>query len=191
MNLETLWKNKWISIRKRSDGYTYLHEDKCNGMLVAILPFKFLARDEMCYLARFEVIPPHLLTDQTLQEASKNPPPSCITGGVDIPDPLDLDREVLRELEEEAGYIVDKSKLISLGSINQSKIADTIIYLFAVNVTGLGKIKPLGDGSKLEKTAKCKWITEPLAIWGSDPLMPVILLRLKNAVNNKKMLIKG
>ena len=190
MNLETLWKNKWISIRKRPDGYTYLHEDRCNGMLVAVLPFKFV-KDNMCYLARFEVIPPHLLPEQTLEEGSKNPAPSCITGGVDIPDPLDLSREVLRELEEEAGYIVDKSKLIELGSIKQSKIADTIIYLFAVNVTGMEKVKPPGDGSKLEKIAKCKWVTEPLVIWGSDPIMPVIILRLKDVVNSKRTLIKG
>lgn len=145
----------------------------------------------MKFLARFEVIPPHLLPDQTVKEASKDLKPSCITGGVDIPDPLDLPREVLRELKEEAGYVGDEAKLVHLGAIRQSKIADTIVYLFAINLTGVDKVKITGDGSKMEKLGECRWITEEELIWGSDPLMPIILTRFKDAVNNNRKLVKN
>jgi hypothetical protein len=74
-----------------------------------------------------------------------------VTGKIEKTDRTLISR-AKAELTEESGYSVeDPKKWMYLGEFNRGKIFNTPIYCFAVDVTGLERSKPRGDGSKGEE----------------------------------------
>ena len=174
MKIETLKNNEWLSLKKivapehHVNGYVYSHEERCNGEIVAILPFRYKA-DMIEYLLRNEVTPCWHLTE---------PQVSALTGGVED-DGVIL--SALRELEEESGYKVSEDELIHLGTCRGTKSCDTIYHLFSVNLTDHERGEALGDGSSLENyDSYCYWdydIDEAV-----DPVVYVLFDRLNRGI---------
>lgn len=162
MSVRVLCKTKWVSLRGMKteltgdNEYYYLHEDMCGGKKVAILPYRYKTRMGLHnpkekygieYLLRNEVTPPW-----------GKPPKqfvSSITGGVENDNVIDT---AILEMAEEAGYEINRSELKFLDISYGTKAADTVYYLYTIDLTGKEKtIEANGDGSVLETMAECFW----------------------------------
>jgi 8-oxo-dGTP pyrophosphatase MutT (NUDIX family) len=136
--------NQWLQLRE-IDGYIYSHEIRCHGMIVVILPYCRIGKDAWKFLLREETTPCW----------GTKPVVSAMTGGVEYPEATIKDAQ--RELYEEAGYQVSESELVFLGTCRASKSADTVYYLYTVDLTGKPSEKPQGDGNEGD-LAPLKWI---------------------------------
>jgi 8-oxo-dGTP pyrophosphatase MutT (NUDIX family) len=165
-----LYTTQWVSLRRVIDeehgasGYDYLHEDRCNGHIVSILPYRLESRGREVLLRR-EITPCWSMTIPMI---------SSITGGVD--DGEDPIAAAVRELEEEAGYAAGIREMLPLGTTFGPKSADTVYHLFAVDLTWKKRSIARGDGSVLESKAECFW-TKSVSD-AVDPLVAVSFLRL-------------
>lgn len=166
MDFKTLHETPWLSLRQIEDEnytYVYSHETRCNGHIVAVLPFRLTADMPDEFLLRSEVTP----------SWGPDPAISAITGGVDSDNTPE--ETALHELAEEAGLICQASDLISLGTCRGTKSSDTLYHLYAVDATNKRQQKAKGDGSYLETLASCFWTSSPeVAV---DPTVAVMVLR--------------
>jgi hypothetical protein len=172
--IKDLFSNDWVSLRELScpskdiKGYSFLHETRCDGKIISILPYKTVDEDYE-FLIRKEVTPCWSLSPEF----------SSITGG----DEGNVVKTTIMELKEEAGYDVDESELIDLGICYGTKSSDTIYSLFSVNLTDKKKGEVAGDGSSLEKIATCVWVKALFLLKVKDPLASTLFLRLMNYLN--------
>lgn len=168
---ETLHENEWLSLKRlrvpsaQVGGYVYSHETRCNGRIVAALPFRIARPPKGAdFLLRVEVTPCW----------GVEPVASAVTGGVD--DDENCVDAILRELREETGFAVPPARLIDLGAVRGSKSTDTVYSLYAAPVDELEQYDLIGDGSPLEDRASVRWTEHP---WESDdPLCGLMWARL-------------
>lgn len=150
-----LHSTEYLELRKLEDqerginGYYYSHEKRCNGKIVAILPYVLNVhsdkREPFYYLLRHELTPCWDIDNNII---------SSITGGFEHETPEDT---AVEEMKEEAGYDIDKNELESLGTCYGTKSTDTVYYLYAVDLNGKEAYEAEGDGSYLESQAQCFW----------------------------------
>ena len=172
---KVLFDNEWLSLMsvkrgKAVSGYVYSHETRCNGIIVAFMPFKksnlLNAKYGYEFLLRKEVTPCW----------GFNPHFSSFTGGYEKE--KGVAGTVLMELQEEAGYIVEESELIYLGESFASKSADTVYKLYAIDVSNKEQGEHGGDGSVLESLATNKWFADINDAFSKDPQVYVLFDRL-------------
>ncbi|MEU1761173.1 NUDIX domain-containing protein [Micromonospora sp. NPDC005652] len=169
--IETLFDNEWLALRAVVDpergisGYVYSHELRCQGRIVAVLPFADSAEGRR-YLIRREVTPCWSL----------EPELSAITGGYEGGDIAD---DAVRELAEEAGYAITRDELIPLGDSYASKSSDTVYTLYAVDVTSKEQGVAAGDGSRLEAEGSTVWLDRTRVAQVLDPQVSTMVLRLE------------
>jgi len=135
---KVLFDNEWLSLMSMDakDGpYIYSHETRCNGNIVAVLPYERIGKDGWQYYLRSEVTPCWGNEAQL----------SSLTGGVDSGDtPI---QTALKELEEEAGLVCKEGDLQSLGTCRGTKSSDTVYHLYAVDVTKVKQGEPTEKGT--------------------------------------------
>lgn len=162
-----LYKDEWYSI-KEHNSYPYVHEEKCNGTLVSILPFRKI-NGKIEFLMRYEVIPSH----------SDNHEFCGVIGGYDDCS-ITIKQTAVKELKEETGYSIDEKQLIELDWVYAGKSNDTKVYLFSCDLTNITKGIATTDGTELEKNAYCRW-EEQNNLWTTnDPNVYAILAKLTN-----------
>ncbi len=179
-----LKSTKWLELKemkfpaKGIYGYVFSHEIRCNGRIIAIMPWRKNG-GKAFYLLRNEITP---CWDPD------RPTMSSITGGVD---PGRTQEETaLLELWEEAGYHGTTESVGSnglprwrkLGACYGTKSTDTVYSLFCVDVTGLKPKHPPGDGSELEEKAKNLWVLDSLIGTAVDPLVYILHYRTKHMI---------
>lgn len=170
MERTLLHENEWLSLWKMRDpdqgvhGYIYSHESRCQGQIVAILPYRLTPSGQYEFYIRYEVTPPW----------GMEPAASSITGGVEhAMTPMEAARE---ELWEEAGYQASAKMIESLGTCRGVKSSDTEYYLYAVDLTEHKQSgEATGDGSALEAQATMKW--QASVLQGEDPLLGMLFTR--------------
>lgn len=172
---EIIFETDWLSV-KQDDSYIYSHEKRCNGQIIAVVPYRLVTPTNFYglsipykeFLFRKEICPAW-----DLNGLKK----TCVTGGHD--QPL-IVQTAVKEILEETGYEVDTRQLVSLGKCQGVKSCDTTYYLFTVNLTD---IKPngdaCGDGSVHEKLAENYWAKENEFVNTDDPIVGMIYTRLK------------
>lgn len=170
MDYKVLFQNQFLAVHER-EGYTFSHEVRANGHIVAIVPFRRIG-DGVEYLARIEICPAHSL----------EPARYSITGGARENETPVMTAK--RELLEESGYDVNASMLVPLGNVRPSKSADTIVHLFTVDVTDLPQETPQGDGSRWEEGASVEWVSYMDGLQIHDPLFVTALVRLGEQIKN-------
>jgi 8-oxo-dGTP pyrophosphatase MutT (NUDIX family) len=168
---KTLFANRFLALIER-DGYTYMHEVRCDGKIVSLLPFR-RCKGKLEFLARKEICPAHGAEAELCS----------ITGGIDIGSSAISTAQ--RELYEEAGYRAEESEFIELGKVYPSKSADTLAYLFAIDVTEKAPAIPKGDGSRWEANASVQWVTKEECVHLQDPLI------ITSIVRHQEQLING
>lgn len=180
MTIETqeLHHNRWVSLWQVRDdeagwdGYVYSHETRCQGRIVAMLPYRDTA-DGRQYLLKSEVTPcwgwEHVL--------------SAITGGYEGGDIAD---DAVREMLEETGYTITADELIDLGTSFASKSADTVYTLYSVNLTGRPAGEAMGDGSRVEAESAALWLDSAELADIQDPQVSVMWLRLERLLTGRR-----
>ncbi|KKN06102.1 hypothetical protein LCGC14_1080610 [marine sediment metagenome] len=163
----TVYKNKWLSVKKTPDNYYYVHEERSKGHLVAVLGWRGKE-----ILGRYERCPAH---SQKIELCS-------LTGGIDSRK-SNWQQAALhyaqKELEEESGIKVSQNRFVSLGTVKHSKSADTIVHLFSIELIKEEPVEnPKGDNSEGEKGAYCKWVSLKEAIDCKDPLVHAMILMI-------------
>lgn len=167
-----LFHNEYLAVIDR-DGYVFSREVRCNGVIVALLPFR-ASNDHFEFLARLEICPAH----------GPEPKLCSITGGVEPG--VSVEETVQHELWEEAGYHVNIDELIGLGVAWPSKSADTIAHLFAIDVTSKSPSTPPGDGTQFEVNSSVKWVDYEQGVQTTDPLFVIAIARLEKLYLPKK-----
>lgn len=180
--IKTLKKNKWLSLKKmiwpEKDiyGYIYSHEERCQGSIISILPYRFDENGNIEYLIRAEVTPPWNPSVQIY---------SSITGGFEG----DWRKTAAMELEEEGGYRVLPGEFDYLGYCYGTKSSDTVYYLYTINLTNISSVEANGDGSELEAKAYCFWTKDLDAVM--DPLVFMMMHRLYMKLKLGKNIVEG
>lgn len=170
---ETLFQNQFLTVIDR-DGYTFVREVRCDGQIVALLPFRTSGEvDNVEFLARLEVCPAH---GPELEQCS-------ITGGVEPGQ--SVEEAALQELWEEAGYRAEANELVSLGQARPSKAADTVVYLFAIDVTGKSQAPLSMDASHFETNASVEWLDHEQGLQMTDPLFVTAIARLLRRLDTR------
>jgi 8-oxo-dGTP pyrophosphatase MutT (NUDIX family) len=171
--VKILFENKWISLREMSSekwAYTYSHEIRCGGYIVAILPFR---RDPGTGRHQF------MLRKETTPCWGPGQHISSITGGVEGGvGGKDAKETAVHEVLEEAGYRIEEKDLLPLGTCRGTKSTDTVYFLYAVDLTGKEQETAPGDGTELEKLAFCYWAGESEIKDAVDPMVFVMYHRL-------------
>ncbi|GAK56717.1 hypothetical protein U27_03680 [Candidatus Vecturithrix granuli] len=169
---EILFENRFLQIRQTPDGYTFVHEIRCEGQIVVLLPFRYkMDMSGVEFLARREVCPAH----------SREAELYSITGGKEAD--LSLEATACRELLEESGLTAMQDELIPLGIVKPSKAMDTQVSLFAVDVTGKKQVAPQVDGSYFEQGSSVEWVSSEEGVSIEDPLLVTALTRLRTRQN--------
>lgn len=149
-------------------GYWYLHETRCDARIVSVLPYRWVnaGEDQREWLLKSEITPCW----------GDEPTLSSVTGGCEADaDPV---QDAAREVLEETGYAVKPADLEYLGACHAGKSTDTIYDLFTVDVTDAAWAAHAGDGSALESSATCVWLSDTMLAGVMDPLVSVIRLRI-------------
>lgn len=166
-----LYSGPWVSLRRIRkpeqgiNGYVYSHETRCQGLIVAVLPFRWDDQQQLQLLVKREVTPCWDL----------EPVRSAITGGWEGGH---VTADAVREMLEETGYEITADELIPLGQTYASKSADTRYELFSVDLTGRVAGPALGDGSVLEAEATAEWIRPDEVAQVMDPQVSAMWVRL-------------
>jgi hypothetical protein len=145
--------------------------------LVVCIPY-LIEKNE--FILRYEYIPTYFLTDGQEYHAT-------VVGG-QVENGEAIETAMLRELEEEAGIVVNEGyKLDALKPLYISKGLTSKYHPFIIplNEREYNTITPTGDGSQVEKMSKsvnvnCKHID---SIKTSDLITDYMLLKLKEYMN--------
>lgn len=169
----SLHEDPWVSLRQvvapdlGVNGYTYSHETRCAGRIVAVLPYRrWPTGGGMEYLVKSEMTPCWGF-EQVL---------SAITGGYEGGD---IENDAVREMLEETGYAIERAELITLGESFASKSSDTRYSLFSVDLSGREPGEATGDGSRIEAESAAVWVDEKCLARLEDPQLAVMWMRLE------------
>jgi len=180
MNQSVLFENKWCSVIERElyNGikWVYGHHGWCNGEGVAVLPYRKVMTNpawnysELRYLAHMEICPAHRVNEHGVY---------AVAGGRDHADEAPVATAV-RELLEETGYVAREKDMHFLGTCRPSKGTDTLMYLYAVDVTDMELVEPTGDGTRTEELAYTQWFNASELAWNGEPILATMLSRLNS-----------
>jgi 8-oxo-dGTP pyrophosphatase MutT (NUDIX family) len=163
MSDKVLYQTKYLSLIERDGWYYFAQIPGSAGGVVMLL---YREEDGKPILGRFEMCPAHHDAVPTL---------TAIAGGIEEGDtPLET---AIKEAHEEAGYKLEASDFTDLGSCRLSTNQDTIVYLFAANVTGKERGNAPGDGTKGEEGAYCDWVSIEDAVLSKSAFMSTLLMR--------------
>lgn len=161
-----------MDVPKLNSKYYFLHEIRTHGRLIAILPYKN-ENGKIYYGLRKELCPPWSKEKFTI---------CSLTGGIE--EPNGPRKTAVLELKEEAGYDAKPNEFIFLGKSFSNKASDTIVWLYAIDVTGKEQGQADGDGTETEKVSSLIW--EEDVNKSLDPLSYILYHKLetKNEQNN-------
>lgn len=176
---QILYDDKWAQLRRvicpeeKIYGYTFIHEIRCDGEIVSILPYR-IKNENIEFLFRKEATPCWELG---------NPVISSLTGGIDRGS--DKIKTALKELEEESGYKAYDDELIHLGTSYASKSASTTYHLFSIDLTDKKPTSPLYVETELETNSTCEWGNYDMLLTTQDPFIFVSYVRLMDFLFKK------
>lgn len=164
MTDKILCSTPFLQLIERDGWYYYANVPGSMGGVVILL---YRTDQAECVLGRYEICPAH---------GDVEPMLTTIAGGIEAGDtPLDT---CIKESMEEAGYNIYGQNIIDLGKCMLSTNQDTVIYLFACDVTGLPRTVAVGDGTIGEIGSYCEWVTPEQAILSKSAFMSALMLRL-------------
>ncbi len=164
MNDRILYKTPFLALIERDSWYYFAQIPGSMGGVTLLL---YRQDKDKPILGRYEICPAHLDTVPTL---------TAIAGGIEEEDTPT--QTAIKEAYEEAGYRLEGNDLVDLGSCRLSTNQDTIVYLFAADVTDKKRAHAPGDGTKGEEGSYCDWVTPVQAVQSKSAFMSTLLLRL-------------
>ena len=163
--MNTLYEGEWFDVIEVDDW----HGIKPAGINVVVLPFE---RDAGGLPRAIGV----MYENNPLRPGAKST--TLITGDAEGEDP-DILAAAMRELKEESGYSAgDPDRWYFLGFMTTSKLVAQSHPCFAVDVTGIERKKPEGDGTKHEATSEFKMLPTKEALATDDCFIPTLFLKM-------------
>ncbi len=160
---KVLFETNHLSLIERDGWYYFAKVPGSDGGVIILL---YRIDSDKSILGRYEICPAHG-DGLTL---------TAIAGGIEKGDtPLET---AVKESYEEAGYRLEPQRFIDLGRCNLSTNQDTLVYLFAADVTEIRRQGAPGDGTRGEIGAYCDWVTLDEAIFSKSAFMSTLVLRL-------------
>lgn len=159
-----LCKTEFLSLIER-DGWYYFAQ--VPGSIGGVCLLLYRLNDKCPILGRYEICPAH----------GDGMALTAISGGIEK-DATPLDTAV-NESYEEGGYKINPASFVNLGNCQLSTNQDTVVYLFAADVTKLPRYDAPGDGTKGEIGSYCDWVSTEEAIFSKSTFMSVLIARLK------------
>lgn len=189
--IETLYDNEWVSVRRLVlpnfdiEGYVYAHESRCAGRIATIMPFRVI-EDKLCQHVTHaaddcqqnngqdepDAHIEFLMHDELIPCWHTTQPCLCTISGyfdADIDD-VGCRSTTVRTLLRVAGYRVNASDLIDLGYSFTSRSADTIHFIYAMDLTD---VEPTTTGD-----STCRWVNYDELVVSSDSQSHVAWTRL-------------
>lgn len=170
MNLKTkvLFKNKWFSVIEReSDNGSMMTGLEPSHDGIVVLPY---TTNEIGEIDLFGII---YECNPLRPDGFWN---TCITGGID--DNEDALEAAKRELFEESGYEQrDDDKWSYLGNLFVSKLVDSELSCFAVDITDIKIKNKKGDGTKNEELSKFNLVSLDKLILEEDCYILSMLMK--------------
>ncbi|MEM9007236.1 MAG: NUDIX domain-containing protein [Cyanobacteria bacterium P01_F01_bin.86] len=149
-----LFQTPWVSIKATERGYHYLERKGRDSIAALLIRLSESTSWDYEVLVRQQ---PLCVDIATAAEAAAMPLFPCpITGGIEIGESPAM--AAVREVEEEAGYIV---QVKPLGRYIVGSQTNEICYLFYADVTGQVPGVAAQDGSYFEAISRNEW--HPLA----------------------------
>ena len=167
--IEDVFKNEWVTVKKFSDeklgveAYFFSHDTRSGGKSIAVLPFRKLINGGIEFLLKGDIIP---AWGEQIQLCS-------ITGAVEHSSP---EATTVVELDEEVGYTVAETELISLGTCFGHKASDTINHLYTVDLTEKHAHEAKGDGYEKKLGNESHWVGKLMDV--QDPLVAIMAWRV-------------
>lgn len=164
-NHKILYEDKTFSVVER-DGMTGIVPA---DLSVVILPFERNQKGLMKSIGVLKEFNPFRRGGNSM---------TLVTGRTEDEDPHILDT-AKRELKEEAGFDVsDSERWFFLGNLTTSKLVDMEHPCFAVDVTGLERNIPEGDGSEQENKSEFMMVSVSQALGSTDALIPALFIKV-------------
>lgn len=171
--IDSVHDNEWLSLQKivdpdnHIDGYIFSHETRCDGKIIAILPYQKNQKGDVEYLIREEVTP--CWDDKPIK--------SSLTGGLEKgKTPAEI---ALEELQQESGYSIEPDELIELGTVFGTKSCDTTYFLYTADLTNKTQGTKGGDGTYLDENGTVSWENEDIFDTLKDPIIFALLHKVK------------
>lgn len=163
--MNKLYEGEWFDVVEL-DGWQGI---KPNGINVVVMPFE---RDAGGLPRAIGVMDEY----NPMRERSRSF--TLISGDAEGEDP-DILAAAIRELKEESGYIAsDTERWYFLGFMTTSKLVSQSHPCFAVDVTGLERLKAEGDGTKHESLSEFKMLPTKEALDTSDCFIPTLFMKM-------------
>ena len=175
MKRRVLFKSTHLNVVEL-DGWFYATEpaNSEKNLAVAVLPYR-KSKNNIEFLARFELNPAHLLFENHTRWADGLHQVSIITGACETGDPL---YHAQHELIEEAGYHVDQSRFNFHGIVSPIKSSCTQMCLYSIRILSRDRqLTYRGDGSGNESKEFAEWVDRSTMIQAKDPYIHTIILR--------------
>ncbi|MGX9358538.1 NUDIX domain-containing protein [Mycoplasma sp. 128] len=142
----------WLSLYQTDKGFVYAQRRNVNS--VAVLLFRRKGNNEFEFLIRYQPLP-EIVEKQKWDDCF----PCPITGGFENNETDSL-KVAIREVEEEAGFVVNKNNVFETFKFLASTQANEIVFGYIFDVTGLQQHEALGDGSIFEQISYNRWASE-------------------------------
>ena len=143
---KTIFETKWVKVRQTEKGFQYLERRGKDS--VAVLCTRYDENGDVEYLVRYQP----LCVNGDDRELFECP----ITGSMDHDgeEPVDV---AIREVFEEAGYVVTKDNMTSIGSYIVGTQTNEVVHCFFAWVGDDKPVKPEGDGGFHESISYNQW----------------------------------
>lgn len=169
---ELLHANEWVSLYE-VNGYVYSYETRCQGKIVAVLPYRYIKPEDKYGRGRYEF----LLRYEITPCWDSHRVASAITGGWEGGD---VEDDAVREVLEETGYEIKRDELIPMGECYGTKSTNVVFSLFGVDLSGREPGQMTDAGSSGGDFAS--WVKTRSIFTIQDPIVSVMYTRMLGRV---------
>lgn len=145
MSDKIIFKTNWVQVNETEKGFQFLERKGKDSVAVFLVRHSILGSIKFETLVRYQPLPISNNDDSLF--------PCPITGGIEVGEsPY---RCALREVEEEAGYVL--SELRELGSYIVGTQTNETVWMYWLNIDDITPEKIRGDGTFHESISINKW----------------------------------
>jgi 8-oxo-dGTP pyrophosphatase MutT (NUDIX family) len=149
---EIMYSNSWVKVKKSPTGFFYLERKGKDS--IAILPYRYEEDGTVSVLIRNQP----LVALGSEQDKAEDKLGACpITGTIEHGD--SPSKTAVRELQEEAGYIISVPDLMYTGCYVIGTQTNEVCYCYLVDITNADTVEVTGDGGYHESISTNTFIT--------------------------------